>query len=303
MGLTKFPNGITSFGVPVLPGNPLTTGSVFWVDSGDGVDSPNYGSYEKPFATIDYAIGKCTASNDDIVYVKPGHAETVSSATGLVMDVAGVSVVGLGRGSLMPTITLDTAAAATISITAADTMFAGIKLYSDYTGGVTAGITLGAAADGCIIDGVVFTEGAATKEYLIGIKITAACNDVIIRNCRYIGTASGSTTSVISALGASNNLIIENNYINSDCSAACIKLDAAASTDIQVLNNRVINIDTGAGLGIAAHNSCTGMMAGNFVTNLKDTVVGLSGTGLAYHENYGSNAAGASGIILPAVDS
>ncbi len=297
-----FPDGVTIRGVPILNLHP---GNVFWVSSDTGSDAGNRGwgkNPRKPFATIDYAVGRCTASKGDIIVVMPGHTETISSATGLVMDVAGVQVIGLGLGSLMPTLTLDTAAAATVSITAADCMFAGVKLYSDYTGGLTAGVTVGASADGLVLDGIVFTEATNAKEYLIGISIAAACADVVIQNCRYYGTAGGSTTSIIAAAGAANNLVIQDNYLHGDCSAAAVKLDGAASSDLQVLGNRVINIDTAAGLGIAAHASSTGMMAGNFVTNLKDTVVGLSGAGMAFHENYGSNALGASGIILPAVD-
>lgn len=303
--LTVYPNGFSG-GVNIRGVNILNnyTGSVFYVDSNTGSDGNSGQTPERPCATIDYVISyKCTANKGDMILVMPGHAETVSSATGLVMDVAGVQVIGMGQGSLMPKITLDTAAAATISITAANCTFANMHLHSDYTGGLTAGITLGASADGCILDGIYFTEAANTKEYLLGISITADCDDVTIRNCRYIGIDGGSTTSFVSAAGGTDRLVFKDNFFRGDASAAAIKLDNAASSDILIENNRIINIDTGAGLGIATHNSSTGMMAHNLVLNLKDTVAPVSGTGMGYFENYGSNAANASGIIWPAVDS
>lgn len=282
----------------------FATGSIFYVQATDGTDGAGYGQNpDSPVATLDYAIGLCTASKGDIIFLLPGHAENLASATGAVLDVAGVKVIGLGRGSLQPKLSLITAAGATLSITAANCEVHNVWLYSNFTNGVTAGVTLAATADGGLLSELKFTEAANTKEFLLGVSIAALCHDVVIENCHYIGTAGGTTSSIVSAIGASNNLIMENNYLHGDCSAAAVKLDAAASTDLQILNNRVINIDTGAGLGIAMHNSCTGMVTENYVTNLKDNVVGLSGTGVSYHENFGSNAVGASGIILPAVDS
>ena len=101
----------------------FTPGSIFYVDSGHSAASDGAGfgqNPDKPVATIDYAVGLCTASQGDVIFVMPGHAETISSATSLVADVAGVSIIGLGRGSLMPTLTFTTAATALLSVTAAN---------------------------------------------------------------------------------------------------------------------------------------------------------------------------------------
>ncbi len=88
-------------GVPVLGGGGpyMTTGTTFFVDSGhaSAADSSatNWGKRkDQPFATVDYAIGKCAANNGDIIFVMPGHAENISAATSWVQDVAGVRVQG-----------------------------------------------------------------------------------------------------------------------------------------------------------------------------------------------------------------
>jgi len=53
-------------------------GNVFWVSSTTGTDSAGYGrNPDAPVATLDYAIGLCTASKGDIVYLMPGHAENI----------------------------------------------------------------------------------------------------------------------------------------------------------------------------------------------------------------------------------
>ena len=35
---------------------------------------------DAPFLTLDYAVSQCTASKGNVVYLMPGHAETISSA-------------------------------------------------------------------------------------------------------------------------------------------------------------------------------------------------------------------------------
>src|SRR3990167_1055811 len=111
MGLTKFPNGVSSFGMPVLGGGPFaTTGNVFFVDSATGSNGNSGTDKDHAFATVDYAVGKCTADKGDIIFVMPGHEETIISATSLVVDVAGVQIIGLGQGQGRPKFDFDNTA-------------------------------------------------------------------------------------------------------------------------------------------------------------------------------------------------
>src|SRR5688572_2883165 len=74
-------------------------GSIFFVHSGTGSNSNDGSSPDSPMATLDAAIGLCTASKGDTIYVMPGHAETIAAADGFDADVAGVSIVGIGWGA------------------------------------------------------------------------------------------------------------------------------------------------------------------------------------------------------------
>ena len=129
MGVTRFPRGVSSWGVPVLPGShgEQTSGNVFFADSAVGNDGYD-GSFDSPFATWDYAYGKCTASNGDIIYLKEGHAETyTTTASSVTCDVIGVTTIGLGKGSLRPTFTFaGTANTASVVISAASTVIRNI---------------------------------------------------------------------------------------------------------------------------------------------------------------------------------
>jgi len=110
-----FEHGITIRGVPILNTH---AGNIFWVDSGAGSDAYN-GTRNFPFATIDYAIGRCTANNGDIILVKPGHAETLEAAAAIAADVAGISIIGLGSGADRPKLTFSTDVDASVAISAA----------------------------------------------------------------------------------------------------------------------------------------------------------------------------------------
>lgn len=298
---TNHPEGLTVMGAPVLPtGIPATMGRYVFVHSGRGSDNNQGLTKDDPMATIDGAIGRCTADAGDVILVLPGHAETISGASSLVADIAGVHIFGLGKGSLRPTLTFS-ATASIISVTAANVTLENLLIVGNVDNIVT-GISLGANADGTVLRNIEMRDGASNKEFLIGIAIAAGCDDVLIDGLRFCGLAGGAT-GCIEAAGAANRFRLLRSYIRGQFSSQMVDLTVAASTDVEVGWNTLINIETGAGLGVAAHNSTTGFVHDNRIANLKDTVVGLSGTGLAYAENYLTNALNASGIILPAVDS
>jgi hypothetical protein len=63
MGLTNFPNGITSFGVPVMGSGQDISGSTYFVDNNSGNDGNTGNSWERAFKSLAKAIA---VSNVDI---------------------------------------------------------------------------------------------------------------------------------------------------------------------------------------------------------------------------------------------
>lgn len=116
MSLTKFPKGIQTSHV-ISAETTNSSGKVFFVcnstvhrpDGVAGADVAGLGQDPtRPFATIDFAIGQCVANRGDTIFVMEGHAETLSSAGAITLDVAGVSIIGLGTGNSRPTLTFST---------------------------------------------------------------------------------------------------------------------------------------------------------------------------------------------------
>ena len=236
--VTNFPNGFTNgvtiAGVPVQQAHP---GQVFYVNStgvkltgvSSGSDSTGAGTYNKPFATIDYAIGRCTASRGDIILVMPGHTETVSAASGIDIDVIGVAIIGLGAGSLRPTINF-TATASTITMAAASCTLSNVLL----TGGVDAVVSpiVVSAAD-CVIDNVELRD--VTGQMTDGILTTAGAVRLKILNHVHDGATGAGTNAGIAIVGGSD-IEITIHKMDGNFAVGGIDVRTTATTDLFVHN-------------------------------------------------------------------
>lgn len=233
MALTKkfFPNRSGSYQfvsksygnyqLPTLPGLEMI-GNLFYVhNSGSATTGPN--TPEDPIATIDTAVGLCTANNNDVVVVLPGHAETISAANGADLDVAGISVIGLGRGTNKPTLTFS-AAGSTLRFNAANILLQGINFTSSVDS-LTKYIDVN--ANWCTIRNCWF-DGPAAKEFLSGINIATTVGDfTTIDGCLFTQGADPTGTDAAADTGAiflvdSENVTISNCKFLGNFETACI---------------------------------------------------------------------------------
>jgi hypothetical protein len=259
-------------------------GNRFFVHAGTGTDGAGFGrNPQAPVATLDYAVGLCTANNDDIIYLLPGHAENVGSATACVLDIAGVRVIGLGNGALRPTLTITTATTATISITAANCTIENVLVLGGFLN-VAAAITVAATATGTTLRKIETRDKSVILGALIQISVAALASDLTIDQYKHVSIAGGLTaaaTNVILCAGAADRFSLTNSRIYCFTSAAAVGVSAAASVDVTVENVRLIQYETGAGLGIAFHNSSTGLIEDISGVCLKNNVKCITGTGLS----------------------
>lgn len=253
-------------GAMAIEDQSLSTGNRFFVDSGSSTGGTTSGfgqTPDAPFSTLDSAIANCTADNGDLVYVMPGHAENLTTINQVDLDVAGVSVIGLGHGASAPTFST-TAAAGAISVGAASVSIKNLRFVANFATGTTAAIQLEAAADNCTIDGCVFRDTSAANEFKIHINVATAVDDLTIKNCNFI-TLAGSMTSSVFFVGTTSNLRIQNNFWHVDCSASVLDHLADVPTACAIIENDMVNIDTGAGLVISLKSDgvATGYIAYN----------------------------------------
>lgn len=285
-------------GLFAIEDQSLSTGSRFFVHSGTGTDGAGYGrNPESPFATIDYAIALCTANKNDIIYVMPGHAEAISAAAGIVCDIAGVSIIGLGNGSNRPTVTFDTDAGTDIDIDAANVLIENI-IFSANFADIAAAIDVN--ADDFTLKRCHFQATATDMNFKICVQDAAATASDRIS---IIGCTSHMLDAVdthfINMAGTGDGHIVNDNILHGNWGTMCIG-GAGVVTRCTILRNVIFNIATDADACINMAATATGICAFNATAGGHATdgiVPGDLGSIENYYELSTSNL---SGILEPA---
>jgi hypothetical protein len=80
MSYTNFPNGLTSFGMPVLGGGvPMTSGKYIFVDATYGVDGNDGSSWEDAVKTIAQAYSLARTNKDDVIVLSTNATHNITS--------------------------------------------------------------------------------------------------------------------------------------------------------------------------------------------------------------------------------
>lgn len=205
-----------------------------------GVDPDGELAY---YDDIDAAVSACTADRNDVVLVAPGHVETITG-TDIVLDVAGVHIIGLGTGSLMPQIKHNHADAE-VSVAADNVTIEGIRFTADVTG-VKVAIEIEDGIDyatvrKCKFDVVTTT----TDEFLVSVRTNDASNFALIEDNDF-DMGLGGAVAAVSFTKDTDGTVVRNNRIQGDYSTACIQGITTLSTKVDIDGNLLINGGTGA---------------------------------------------------------
>ncbi len=271
-----FANGLSIRGMPLTQMQP---GQVFFVNNSPvlnpqqraGSDG-NRGTFLDPFATVQKGLNSCLQGRGDIIFVGAGHKETLSDAATLIMNCAGVAIIGLGAGSSRPQFTLDTANTANVPLRSSDMSiqnclflnnFADIA--SVFTGirGSSATSTIGLAGSAGATAGTTLTTvGAVTGAFYPGMTLmgTGVKKGTIILR-QLTGTTAGIGTyevnvsqAVTSATitGGTHNFAIDNcefRDLSSVLNALTIVTGNATANSMDGLsftNNKISSLGTTA---------------------------------------------------------
>lgn len=280
MTMSNFPNGflngVTIRGVPLQQLHP---GRVWWVNGSSvlgegavaGSDSGN-GTYTHPFATIDYAVGRCTASRGDIIVVMPGHTETVTAAAGLDLDVAGIALVGLGSGELRPTINFTTAVGADMDVDAANITMVNFL----FTGGIdalTGPIDIN-ASDFKLIDCETRDVTGQATDFIV---TDANADRLLIDGWVHRGAAAAGADTAITIVGG-DNITIKNFNIDGNFAVAAIENVTTAAVNLSVYGDSVSYARTrnAADVIFTAVATTTGNVGPNIYARLNDNAANIT---------------------------
>lgn len=200
MSLTNFPNGVSSFGVPILPaGLPATRNSQhFFVDPLNGRAGAT-GTFEDPLSTLAAAEELCTANQHDVVFfIGSGTANALTAA--LTWDKSYTHLIGL---------TAPTHAAQRARITQTASLTGASPL-------------INITASGCIFSNVYIFQGVADATSLINVQVTGGRN--YFHNVHFAG--GGHATQAIDG-GASLKLDAAEENTFDSCTIGVDTIDAA----------------------------------------------------------------------------
>ena len=297
----------------MLVDQALTTGNVFFVDSGNttkGGATAGYGtSPDAPFLTLDAAIGNCTANNGDIIFVLPGHAETIIADSGVDIDQAGITVIGLGSGAARPTFTFQGNVAADFKLAAASTVIKNLLFLNNLDN--TTGIVEVSAAD-CKILGCEFRElnPAAFADVLL--LTTTAAHRLEVADCLFLGNDGNGAVSLAQFVG-SDDLHMHHCHLEADCTAGLIGFIGGASLRVHLHDLQLYNEDNTAGADaiqgiIDTITGSTGIIGPNIEVFLNLNAANVSGgvVGATFHcfrPIHVANVAGEGAMPIDRVDS
>ena len=236
MGTTHL-SGLNVAGVPTMGISdlPISDNTLF-VDSVNGSDG-NTGAFDSPLATTAAALLKCTANTGDVIAFMPGHAETITAAGGIAINVAGVSLIGLGNAANRATFTFGTSTAATMTLSAANVRLSNVtgittvdQIVSPFVVSA-AGVTLGDVLYGP----VVWNDGSAILEAVRVILTTAAANNLSVNLIHNGFTAGTHCVNSIRLVGGSNARINIDFY--GKASTAVIEFATTATKNTEITGN------------------------------------------------------------------
>ena len=274
MPLTNYPNGVSSFGLPMIGAGPiLTTGNVFFVNNTVvGASDGNLGdSPDRPLATIQRAVNLASASRNDHIIVGPGHVETVTAAGGLNLNKAGITLLGIGNKRARPIINFTTAVGASMVVSAANIFMNGFQ----FRGGIDAltGPIAVQAADFTLTN---WTWTDITGEATTVVLTTAAAHRMELAFFEYDGAVAAGTGAGIALVGG-DGIQIHDFIMDGNFSVGGIDVRTTATTDLKVWNCYSFRTRNAADIFlIDTITGSTGMIGPNINLRIADNAANIT---------------------------
>lgn len=243
---TSLTNLLTNLGSTAI--STVAAGSVFYVNSADGSSANNGTSWASAKPTIEEAIQLCTANSGDVILVAPYHNEGAGDAQIFDLDIAGVSIIGLGEGTSRPILDFDHANTV-CSVGAADCTVSGLRFRPSVTG-VLIGVDVETGITGTNIlncEWMVGEDGAGVDEFVKALHLTSGNHDTVMKDLVFRAHVSAAhATHGIHVDAASNRCVFNNIAIYGPYATNGI-LEDAASADTIVENCNVVVTGTNYG--------------------------------------------------------
>lgn len=292
-------------------------GQILFVCNRSGLPSGDGSSLEYPLASIGGAGGALaklqgTTNRGHVIFVGPGHAESVSSADYFshTSTANSFALVGLGNGTSRPSLTWTTATSTWLWDTA-NIQLDNFQLFlagADAAGSaltVAAPITI--SAPGCGIRNCKGRFGFDADQLVtIGITTTAAADGLTLEDNHFSGATAAECTTFMDIIGV-DGLIMRRNYFagaTSSTGVGIVRFATTASLDIVLEENTYINrkaASAAAVTGLAGVSGVSRSEMFHYLDNTSTTPWVTSPGIMCFHEPRVTNLAGEVGMIATVV--
>ena len=320
MTLTKYPNGVSSCGVP-LTGSVNPFGSVWFVAASGGSNGNSGTDPDNAFATIVYAIATGVAG--DTIILGPGTHSIDTSASALVPKadmqfVAAIPPNGTKPSTIITGDADDLACMCTIDVDGVG--FHGIEFL--LVAGATTAFDLFDISQSTAVNGLVFNDCWFNLNSVDNTAIRALCLDdatnvttgMVVRNCKFIGGDATTGVSYYIVLGVAGieDCLFEGNTFLLEASGgdaeAFVIADSGAAADINyatvIRNNDFIGAIDGAAdtipiaVGGLTEGECLLVLRSNYFAYCAAAAVTADKISEGVIRNYvGDNATGGTLVV------
>ena len=224
MSLTNFPNGISSFGVPILGGLPPFTGKYIFVKPNSGLDGNDGSSPSAPVKTLAKALSLATADKNDVVFLiaesNTGTLTTDYQTAMLDWNKDGVHLIGINAGASF-------GQRSRIAWSASASVAIATELFR-------------VSADGCLISNIEVFQGLAGGTAMLGgTNVTGTRNKFI--NCQLAGMGHADNV-IANAYSLALTGAIENTFERCSIGLDTISRAVDTTSELRVLSAASRNI-------------------------------------------------------------
>ena len=238
------------------------------------------------YTTLTLALAACVADRGDLIFIAPGHTETIVGAAGIAVSKAGVRILGLGTGADRPTFTFTTSTAASFDVTGAGVILQNLVFVCgiDAQGAMNNVTGADVSFQGCEWDISNGTVGA-----VLGILTAATAARLIVNNCRFIGPATNAGTTCTACIQheVGVDYQITNSYFTGKMTQAILNVTNTVLRGL--IANNIIVTATGT-LAMSFKSTSTPMIVNNRMNVASGTTPIVAAAGFVAGNIYSAGA-------------
>lgn len=246
--------------------------SANWYGDFISVFGPDVDGGNRAFASLTTALAdsNVVASRGDVIVLLPGYTQTVSTAAGISFTKAGITVIGLGSGTLRPTITFGGVVGADMDIDAANITIENVVF--DLTGldNLTAPIDVNSTdftMRNCRV-----VNATATNQAALCILTDANASRMKLLGNEFVGTTDAGTATAVRIVGGNEHVVDGNRFYGAyTTSLGAIENNTTACLRVQITNNIIENATAVSTKAMVFAAGSTGTISNNRMQILSGT--------------------------------